>query len=93
MKTWLVMRAIMQPIGRTVMAGSSIGTRKMVSPACFLVVFFSHLVVRASTKHHYAMVAYDVQIFWPLIRHPSPSRVAAVRSEARSEPASGSLNP
>jgi hypothetical protein len=31
------------------MAGSSIGTRKMVSPACFLVVFFSHLAVDAPT--------------------------------------------
>ena len=79
----------MQPIGRTVIAGSSIGTRKIVRPACFL----PPLVVRASRKHHCAIVAYDVQIFWPVMRQPSPSRVAVVRREARSEPASGSLKP
>ena len=58
-------------------------------PCCF----FSPWAVRASRKHHCAMVAYDVQIFWPVTRQPSPSRLAAVCSEARSEPAFGSLNP
>ena len=43
----------MVAMGRTSMAGSSIGTRKMVSPWCF----FSPLEVRASRKHHCAMVA------------------------------------
>ena len=50
---------IMQRIGRTWIAGSSIGTRKIVRPCCF----FSPFDVRASRKHHCAIVAYDVQIF------------------------------
>ena len=35
--------------------------------------------------------ALDVQTFWPVTTHSSPSSTARVRSEARSEPASGSL--
>ena len=34
-----------------------------------------------------------VQIFWPLTMYSSPSRTAVVRSDARSEPASGSEKP
>ena len=34
-----------------------------------------------------------VQVFWPLTTQSSPSRTAVVRSEARSEPASGSEKP
>ena len=34
-----------------------------------------------------------VQVFWPLTTNSSPSRTAVVRSEARSEPASGSEKP
>ena len=79
----------MAAIGRTSIAGSDIGTRKIVRPCCF----FSPLDVRASRKHQSAMVAYDVQIFCPETNQPSPSRRAAVCSEARSEPALGSLNP
>ena len=48
---------------------------------------------RAASTHHCAMPAYDVQIFWPVMRQPSPSGVARVLSAARSEPASGSLKP
>ena len=76
-------------IGRTSIPGASIGTRKTLRPCCF----FSPFDVRARRKHHCAMVAYDVQIFWPVTRQPSPSRRAVVWSDARSEPASGSLNP
>ena len=35
--------------------------------------------------------ALEVQIFWPLTTHESPSSTARVRSEARSLPAPGSL--
>ena len=79
----------MQAMGRTSMAGSSIGTRK-IGEALLL---RSCREVRASRKHHWAIVAYEVQIFWPVMRQPSPSRRAAVCSDARSEPASGSLKP
>ena len=34
-----------------------------------------------------------VHVFWPLTMYSSPSLTAVVRSDARSEPASGSLNP
>ena len=47
--------------------------------------------VRATTKHQWATWASDVQIFWPLMTHWSPSRTARVRTLARSDPASGSL--
>jgi hypothetical protein len=58
-------------------------------PCCFL----SPLDMRASRKHHCAIVAYDVQIFWPDTHQPLPSRRAAVCSDAKSEPAFGSLKP
>jgi hypothetical protein len=35
-------------------------------------------------------VAREVQVFWPLMTHSSPSSTAEVRTPARSEPASGS---
>ena len=35
--------------------------------------------------------ASDVQIFWPVTTHSSPSRTARVVSAARSDPAPGSL--
>ncbi len=34
-----------------------------------------------------------IQVFWPSSTHSSPSRRARVRSDARSDPASGSLKP
>jgi hypothetical protein len=37
--------------------------------------------------------ASEVQIFWPLITHSSPTRTPRVRSAARSVPALGSLYP
>ena len=49
--------------------------------------------VRASSRQRCARGAPLVQIFWPVMRQPSPSRTARVRSPARSEPASGSEKP
>ena len=46
--------------------------------------------VRHSTKIQLARWPSEVQIFWPLITHSSPSSTARVPSVARSEPASGS---
>ena len=43
----------MHGIGRTSMPGASIGTRNTVMPCCF----FSPRDVRASRKHHCAIVA------------------------------------
>ena len=37
-----------------------------------------------------AVLAPDVQIFWPLMTHSSPSSSALVESDARSEPEPGS---
>ena len=47
--------------------------------------------VRAPTQYHSAKCAEVVQVFWPLSRQPSPSRVAFSFIDAASEPASGSL--
>ena len=46
--------------------------------------------VRASMKSQSAWCAPEVQIFWPLTTYSSPSRMARVCSDARSEPAPGS---
>jgi hypothetical protein len=48
--------------------------------------------VRARPIAQSAWWASDVHTFWPVSRQPAPARCALVRSEARSEPASGSLN-
>ena len=71
------------------MPGADIGTRNTLRPSCFRPV----RDVRVSRKIHWATRAYEVQIFCPLMTHPSPSRSADVRTDARSDPASGSLNP
>ena len=47
--------------------------------------------VRAMRIPNWAMWPIDVQIFWPLTTHSSPSSTALVRRAARSLPASGSL--
>ena len=49
--------------------------------------------VRTSSSHQSATCASVVQIFWPVMTQSSPSRTAVVRSDARSEPASGSEKP
>ena len=58
-------------------------------PACF----FTSGSVRTRVKIQSPCWPSVVQVFWPLTTHSSPSRTAVVRSEARSEPASGSENP
>ncbi len=55
-------------------------------PSCFFV-----LSVRTRQKHMSAYCAPLVQTFWPLTRKWSPLSTHCVRSEARSEPAPGSL--
>ena len=49
--------------------------------------------VRASTPHQRAYWPHETQVFEPLSTKWSSSSVARVRSDARSEPASGSLKP
>jgi hypothetical protein len=78
---------VISRIGRTSMPGWSMGTRRNVMPLCFGADGF----VRARTKIQLAVWADDVQIFWPLMTHSSPSSSARVPRLARSEPASGSL--
>ncbi len=73
-------------IGRTSTPGWSIGTSRKLMPRCLGAAGS----VRARTKIQLARWPAEVQIFWPLITHSSPSRTARVCSEARSEPASGS---
>ena len=46
--------------------------------------------VRASTKIQFATWPPEVQIFWPLMTHSSPSSSARQPTLARSEPAFGS---
>ena len=72
------------------MPGVSIGTRNTVMPACRGDASGSVLV---ASQTWLARCPPVVHIFWPLITQ-SPSsadRCARVFSEARSEPASGSL--
>ena len=69
------------------MPGLSIGTNRKLIPSCFLAL----LSVRTSMKIQFASFANVVQIFWPLTIQCSPSSTASVRSDARSEPALGSL--
>ena len=74
-------------IGRTVIPGASIGTRKKLMPSCF----FTVLSVRANTKIQLASLASVVQVFWPFSTHSCPSSTADVARLARSEPEFGSL--
>ena len=77
-------------IGRTSTPGACMSMRKYVRPSCL----FSDASVRARRMHQSAMWANDDQTFCPLTRYPpSPSGMAFVWSEARSEPLPGSLKP
>ena len=58
-------------------------------PACF----FTSGLVRTRVKIQSPYWPSVVQVFWPLTTYSSPSRTALVRSDARSEPASGSEKP
>ena len=48
--------------------------------------------VRVMARPQSAKRAPEVHTFWPFSTHSSPSSAARVVSEARSEPADGSLN-
>ncbi len=74
--------------GRISIPGEPISTKKQVMPS------WAGLSgeVRARQIPQSAVWAIEVQTFCPVRRHPSPSRTARIRSEARSEPASGSEN-
>ena len=69
------------------MPGASMGQTKYEMPLCLP----TPGSVRAIRMPKRANWASDVQIFWPLTTHSSPSRTARVPSAARSEPAPGSL--
>ena len=60
---------------------------KYVRPLCF----GTSGSVRATSIPRWAMCASVFQTFWPFTTHSSPSRTARVASEARSDPAPGSL--
>ena len=68
-------------------AGSRMSTMKKVIPRCF----GASGSVRAIRMPKSACWALEVQTFWPSTTHSSPSRTARVASDARSEPAPGSL--
>ena len=70
------------------MPGLRMSTMKALIPACLA----APGSVLASRNPRSAMCAWVVHTFWPLTTHASPSRCALVRSDARSLPASGSLN-
>ncbi len=73
-------------IGRTVTPGVFRSTSRKLMPACFLTV----LSVRTSMNMWVPSAPQVVQVFWPLTMKSSPSTMASVRTEARSEPALGS---
>ena len=80
----------MSSIGRRVTPGESIGKTSIEMPRCFFSAVGS---VRQRQKIQSACWPSVVHVFWPLTTQSSPSRTAVVRSEARSEPASGSEKP
>ena len=81
-------RPVISRNGRISIPLLSMSTRKNVSPRCL----GAALSVRARQIAQSASRAREVHTFCPVSRHPPSVRSARVRSEARSEPASGSLN-
>ena len=79
---------VISTIGRISMPGVSIGQMKYEMPLCL----GTSGSVRAMRMPNCEIWAIDVQIFWPLTTHSSPSRTARVDRLARSLPAPGSLN-
>ena len=75
--------------GRRTTPGVSVGISNTLMPLC-LGAFGS---VRTNVSSTSASWAPDVHTFWPLTTKWSPSSTARVFSEARSEPAPGSLIP
>ena len=78
---------VISTIGRTVTPGASMVQTKYEMPRCL----GASGSVRAMRIPKRASWASEVQIFWPVTTHSSPSRTARVVSDARSEPAPGSL--
>ena len=76
-------------IGRTSTPGERMSTISIEMPRCFGPVSS----VRASTPHQRAYWPHETHVFWPLRTKWSSCSTARVRSEARSEPASGSEKP
>ena len=76
-------------IGRTSTPGERMSTSSMEIPRCLA----TPLSVRASTPHQRANCPQETQVFWPLRAKWSSCSTACVRSEARSDPASGSEKP
>ena len=76
-------------MGRTSTPGVDMSIRKYEIPFRF----GASGSVRASSRHQSACRAPLAQSFWPLTTKLSPVRRAVVRSEARSDPASGSEKP
>ena len=74
-------------IGRTSTPGCSMGQSKKLMPLCFDDV----KSVRHRTKIQLALMPAEVQIFWPLMTHSSPSSSALHIRAAKSLPAFGSL--
>ena len=75
-------------IGRISIPGASIGTRNAVIPRCFRASGSE----RAINSPHSQNCAPELQTFWPLMTHSSPSCSALHPSPARSLPAPGSEN-
>ncbi len=67
--------------------GVSVGTTKIEIPLCL----GTSGSVRAASQMWVAKPAREVNTFWPLMTHSSPSRTALVCSEARSVPEPGSV--
>jgi hypothetical protein len=73
--------------GRMSIPGVFMSSMKKLMPSCL----GASGSVRASRMPQSACCAIEVQTFWPLTTHPPSTRSARVVSEARSEPAPGSL--
>ena len=74
--------------GRIKIPGELMSIRKYVIPLCF----GASGSVRARQTPNCALCAEDVHTFCPVSSQPPSTRTALVRSDARSEPASGSEN-
>ena len=73
-------------IGRASMPGVRRSTSRQLMPLCL----GTSGLVRTYSWHQSARWPRLFHVFWPLTTKWSPSRTADVRSEARSDPASGS---
>ncbi len=76
-------------MGRTSTPGWCMSRISQVIPLCL----GASGSVRTSSSQKSATWARVLQIFWPVTTYSSPSRTARVRSDARSDPASGSEKP